>query len=97
MDTKVIASIAKNHAHLTGATWTDHGTSDGEARVIADSCLKAVEVHRDVLVAEEYVQVAERRLESCNGSFAPHVRQWAEEIISDTRAFLFAAETERRS
>jgi len=68
-----------------------------DARVIGDSCIEALALHRDVVAAEAYIECAERRLEGARGCFPGEVVVWAEACIRDTRAFLFAVENERRS
>lgn len=97
MNTKIIASIARNIARLTGSEQSNQSTSIADARFIGEMCLEALAEHRNVVFAEHCVSAAEKRLESNNVTLPPEVVAWAEECIKATRAFLFAAETGRRS
>jgi len=97
MNTKIIARIARNIGRLTGAIHSDKSTSMADARFIGDSCLEALALHRDVVIAEHLVEVAERRLDGARPQLPAGVIGWAEECIRDTREFFFKVETERRS
>jgi len=91
----ITSRIALNIGRLTGSFWAEDSTAHADARFIAESCLKALETSGCAVVASEYVEVAEKRLDGAV-AFSDNIQRWAKECVRDTRAFIFAAETARR-